>query len=58
MGTRGTPADREWILRAKELLIRRNGCTEQAAYARLRQMSMDGCMSLVEVAKVVAAVEG
>ncbi len=57
MGIRRTPTDREWILRAKELLIRRNGCTEQVAYARLRKMSMDACISLADVAKGVATAE-
>jgi len=52
-----TPLEQEWIRRAKALLIRRNGCTELEAYAKLRELSMNGCTPLVEVARTVATTE-
>jgi len=45
----------EWetVQRAKETLIRHRGCSESEAYAALRRMSMDGCITLPEAARSI-----
>lgn len=44
-------AEWETVQRAKETLIHRLNCSEPEAYAVLRRMSMDRCLSIREVAR-------
>lgn len=44
-------AERKVIDRAKGLLMRRQGCTEEEAYAKLRKTAMDRGLKIVEVAQ-------
>lgn len=46
-------AEWETVQRAKETLIHRHGCSEPEAYAALRRMSMDRCVTIREVARSV-----
>lgn len=48
--------DRDDIDRAKQVLMRRLGMSESAAYERLRRLAMDRKLKLGDVARVVLAV--
>ncbi len=54
--TRNTLAERKVIDRAKGLLMKRRGCTEEEAYHVLRKMAMNKNLRLVEVARNVVDV--
>jgi two-component system, response regulator / RNA-binding antiterminator len=48
--------DRDDIDRAKQVLMRRLGMSESAAYERLRRLAMDRKLKLGDVARAVLAV--
>lgn len=50
---RRSEQDREVILRAKQLLMERNGLTEEQAHRLLQKKSMDSGVNLVQTARLV-----